>query len=187
MTPDRQCCKFCGDGIAIRPWQRSDVDALYEAARESIPTVGRWLPWCHENYTRADSEAWIGHCIMTWNAGEQYAFAIVAGDESRILGGVGLNKFDPDRQMANLGYWVRANGERRGIATQAVRLVSTFGFSLGFSQFEIVAALDNIASRRVAEKSGSHFQHVERRRIHFRGRRLDAAIYRLSPPEQNAT
>src|SRR5690348_7904893 len=84
MTPDRQCCKFCGDGIAIRPWQRSDVDALYEAARESISTVGRWLPWCHENYTRADSEAWIGHCITTWNAGEQYAFAIVRSEERRV-------------------------------------------------------------------------------------------------------
>ncbi|MER3546747.1 MAG: N-acetyltransferase [Rhodanobacteraceae bacterium] len=176
---------FRGDGIVIRPWWRGDIDVLYEAARESIPTVGRWLPWCHENYARADSEAWIEHCATAWNAGEQYAFAIADEDESRILGGVGLNKFDPARQTANLGYWVRASAERQGIATQAVQLVSAFGFATGFTQFEIVAALDNIASRRVAEKSGTVFQRTERGRIHFREQKLDAAIYALLPPAQN--
>ncbi len=186
MSPDRSACEFHGDGIVIRPWQRNDASALYEAARESIDTVGRWLPWCHENYARADSAAWIEHCITTWDAGEQYAFAVLPDDRSRVLGGVGLNKFDGDRRMANLGYWVRASAERRGVATQAVRLVSAFGFELGFAQFEIVAPMDNLASRRVAEKSGARFVGIERSRIGFRGRRLDAAIYVLLPPAQNA-
>ncbi len=185
MMPEPAHCEFRGGGIVIRPWRREDIDALYEAARESIPTVGRWLPWCHEHYARADSEAWIAHCVTTWEAGEQYAFAIAVEEGSRILGGVGLNKCDQDRRMANLGYWVRASAERRGVATQAVRLVSTFGFEKGFAQFEIVAALDNIASRRVAEKSGARFQCIERGRIHFREQRLDAAIYALLPPAQN--
>jgi len=183
---DHAHCEFHGNGIAIRPWRRSDVDALYGAARESIGTVGRWLPWCHENYARADSEAWIERCLAMWEAEEEFVFAILADDGPHVLGGAGLNKFDRQRRIANLGYWMRSSAQGRGIATQAVRLVSAFGFEYGFAQLEIVAALDNLASRRVAEKSGARFQGVERGRIHFRGQRLDAAIYALLPPAQNS-
>ncbi|HJU26447.1 MAG TPA: GNAT family N-acetyltransferase, partial [Rhodanobacteraceae bacterium] len=141
MIPDRSGCLFAGDGIMIRPWRRADIDALYEAARESLDTVGRWLPWCHEDYARTDSEAWIQHCSAAWNAGEQYAFAILAEGAPRILGGVGLNKFDPVRRSANLGYWIRTGEQNRGIAARAVRLIGAFGFECGFGQLEIVAAV----------------------------------------------
>ena len=183
---DRMQCEFHGDGIAIRPWQRSDVDALYGAARESIGTVGRWLPWCHENYARTDSEAWIARCLAMWKAEEEFAFAILADDGLRVLGGAGLNKFDRARRIANLGYWVRSSAQGRGIATQAVRLISAFGFEYGFAQLEIVAALDNTASRRVAEKSDARFHRNEHGRIHFREQRLDAAIYLLTPAQNAA-
>ena len=169
----------------IRPWQSSDADSLYAAARASMSTVGRWLPWCHDKYARADSEAWIEHCWKSWDSGEQYAFAILADDESRVLGGAGLNRLDRARGMANLGYWVRTKAQGRGVATQAARLVGAFGFEHGFARLEIVAAIDNLPSRRVAEKSGARFQRIERGRIEFRGARLDAAIYLLTP-EQNA-
>ena len=182
---DRALCEFYGNGVAIRPWQRSDIDALYGAARESLDTVGRWLPWCHEHYSRADSEAWIERCLGMWKAEEEFAFASLADGESRLLGGVGLNKFHRPRKTANLGYWVRSSAQGCGVATQAVRLVGTFGFESGFAQLEIVAAIDNLPSRRVAEKSGARFQRIERGRIEFRGARLDAAIYLLTP-EQNA-
>lgn len=183
MMPERERCEFCADGILIRPWQRQDVDALYQAASESIATVGRWLPWCHEKYARADSEAWIEHCLAAWDAGGQFAFAILAADGSRIHGGVGLNKFDRARRAANLGYWIRPSAQNRGFATRAVRLISAFGFECGFRRLEIVAALDNIASLRVAEKSGAHYERIERARIPFRGTKLDAAIYVLLPAE----
>jgi RimJ/RimL family protein N-acetyltransferase len=186
MIPDRSRCVFAGNDTVIRPWRREDIDALYEAARESIRTVGHWLPWCHENYTRADSEAWIEHCSKAWNAREQYAFAILDARTSRLSGGVGLNRFDSARRQANLGYWVRSDAQGRGVATQAVHLIGAFGFECGFARLEIVAAIDNMASRRVAEKSGARFQHLEPGRIEFRGARLDAAIYLLTPPEQKA-
>ena len=183
---DHAHCEFHGKDIVVRPWRRSDVDALYEAAWESTGTVGRWLPWCNENYARTDSEAWIARCLAMWKVEEEFAFAILADDGARVLGGTGLNKFDCARRTANLGYWVRSGAQGRGIATQAVRLISAFGFEYGFAQFEIVAALDNIASRRVAEKSGARFQCIERGRIHFRERRLDAAIYLLTPAQNAA-
>ena len=183
---DRTHCEFRGRSMLIRPWQRNDVDSLYDAARESLGTVGRWLPWCHENYARTDSEAWLERCPAMWKAEEEFPFAILADDGLQVLGGVGLNKFDHTRRTANLGYWVRSGAQSRGVATQAVRLISAFGFEYGFAQLEIVAAVDNVASRRVAEKSGARYQGIEHGRIHFREQRLDAAIYLLTPAQNAA-
>ncbi|MBS0432101.1 MAG: GNAT family N-acetyltransferase [Proteobacteria bacterium] len=186
MVSQRAICEFRTHDVLIRPWQSGDADALYDAASQSVATVGKWLPWCHGGYSRADSEAWIAHCRTTWDAGEQYAFAIFDENATRVLGGVGLNQIDRAGGTANLGYWVRSDAQGRGIATQAARLIGAFGFEHGFAKLEIVAALDNRASRRVAEKSGARLVRIERGRIEFRGDKLDAAIYVLSPPEQNA-
>ena len=51
------------DGLAIsdgkvllRPYQRNDIERLYEAAIESVETVYPWLLWCHPKYGIAESE-----------------------------------------------------------------------------------------------------------------------------------
>jgi len=51
--------------LLIRPYREEDAGALYEAVRESLSEVSRWLPWCHENYSIEESRefkpsAWLG-------------------------------------------------------------------------------------------------------------------------------
>ena len=44
------------DGVVmVRPWQRRDAPALFEAARESIATVGAWVPGCLGSMTPTNS------------------------------------------------------------------------------------------------------------------------------------
>lgn len=45
--------------IILRPYQISDINYLYEAARESIAEVSVWLPWCHANYSIEESRTWV--------------------------------------------------------------------------------------------------------------------------------
>ncbi|MGL5096173.1 MAG: GNAT family N-acetyltransferase, partial [Planctomycetia bacterium] len=46
-------------------------------------------------------------------------------------------------------------------------------------RLEIVAAVDNHASRRVAEKAGAVFEGIARRRLLVHGASHDAAVYSL--------
>jgi len=62
---------------------------------------------------------------------------------------------------ANVGYWVRTGQTGQGIATAAVRRVARFGFEdLGLRRLELLVAVDNLASRRVAEKVGATFEGI---------------------------
>jgi len=168
--------------IALRPFQTGDAPLLFAAATESITTVGRWMPWCHPSYSERDSIDWVDRCQALWNSGEEYNFAIV-DLHGRLLGAAGLNHFNRVHNLANLGYWVRQSWQRNGIAVGTVRLLAQFGFAtIGLTRIEIIAAEDNIASRRVALKSGATFECLARNRLLVHDRPVTAAVYSLIPP-----
>ncbi|MDX1546796.1 MAG: GNAT family protein [Rhodothermales bacterium] len=170
--------------ILIRPYAEADAGALYEAARESVAEVGLWLPWCHEGYSRRDAAAWIAECPARWLRGEEHAFAIVEAGTGRYLGGVGLNAIHPLHRFANLGYWVRTTAAGRGTATAAARLAAAFGFrALGLVRVEIVVAVANAASLRVAEKTGAQREGILRRRLVCGERVDDAVLFSLIPDD----
>ena len=174
-----------GDGrLRLRPWRDDDADSLFEAARESVTSVARWLPWCHADYQRHEAVAWIARCRDGWHAGEHVALPIFDAVGGELLGAVGLNQFNRAHRIANLGYWVRQSRHGQGIATAACRLAARFGFEqLGLARIEIVVLPDNRASRRTAKKLGAQFEAIARHRLWMDGQPHDAAVYALIPAD----
>ncbi|WP_189440181.1 GNAT family N-acetyltransferase [Rhodanobacter panaciterrae] len=167
--------------LRLRPWQAQDAEDLFDAARSSVASVGRWLPWCHAGYERADAHAWISHCQDGWSRGEHFAFPIFDLHTGELLGGAGLNQRNRQHRSANLGYWVRQSRHGEGIAAHAAALVARFGFEqLGLIRIEIVVMPDNHASRRTAEKTGARFEAIARQRLWANGLAHDAAVYGLT-------
>jgi RimJ/RimL family protein N-acetyltransferase len=165
--------------IRIRPYRRGDEALLHEAARESLPEVSLWLPWCHANYSMADAVEWVGTRPAAFDRGEQYDF-VIAGDKERFLGGCGLNRIDAENRTANLGYWVRTSATRRGVASAAIRRLADFAFSsTDLVRLEILAAVGNLASRRAAEKAGALREGILHDRLIVLGRPSDAVVYAI--------
>jgi len=52
-------------------------------------------------------------------------------------------------------------------------------------RIEIVAAVDNIPSQRVAEKAGARREGVLRNRLFINGESLDAVLFSLVPEDLN--
>jgi RimJ/RimL family protein N-acetyltransferase len=172
-------------GTLIRPLVPDDRDSVYAAVRESIDTVGRWMSWCHPDYSMREVDQWIATCERNWNVDcADREFGIFDEEGGEVLGGVGINQINCVNSFANLGYWVRASRTGSGIASTAARLAAQFAFrELKLSRIEIVARVDNIASRRVAEKIGARFECIARHRLLYKGRPYDAALYSLLPGE----
>jgi ribosomal-protein-serine acetyltransferase len=166
--------------VVLRPYQLEDIDELYVAARESIAEVGRWLPWCHYDYTRDESSTWVGSRPQAWRDGIDYSFAIIDRASDRLVGGCGLNQFDYDRQRCNLGYWVRTSATRKGFATAAALLLARWGVEvLKLERMEVLAAVGNIASQRVAVKVGAMREGIARSRIRIRDVQYNAVVFSL--------
>jgi len=165
----------------VRPYEPGDAPALWEAVRESVVEVSRWLDWCHPQYSLAEAEGWIRSRDPLAAEGREYSFAIVGGDEGRFLGGCGLNQINRVHRFANLGYWVRTSATGQGVATAAARQVAQFAFAnTDLVRLEIVCAVGNDASQRVAARAGAVREGVLKDRLLVHGRPVDAVMYSLT-------
>jgi ribosomal-protein-serine acetyltransferase len=171
--------------LCLRPFELSDAPAFAAAALESVETVGVWMPWCHDQYTVADAEAWIQLTIQNMNSDIAYDFGIFTGDGKTLLGGVGLNQINRLHNFGNVGYWVRQSRQGKGVASRAAREMIRFGFDeKKMTRLEIVAAEGNLPSCRVAEKAGGRFECIARNRLVIRGEPRDAAMYSVIPGQR---
>jgi ribosomal-protein-serine acetyltransferase len=167
--------------LAMRPYRAEDTRLLYVAASESRETIGRWMPWCHDGYAEGDSATWVEKCQASWQRGDAYNFALFDRG-GQFVGAAGINHINRVHQLANLGYWVRQSRQREGFAVDAVKLTAAFAFeTLRLMRIEIVAAADNVGSRRVAEKAGALFECLARNRLLIRDKPVTAAVYSLIP------
>lgn len=179
---------FSSDGISIRRYQVTDIPLLHEAVRESINEISPWMPWCHPDYSMEDSAAWVLSRDEAWANEVEHSFVITDAETGAFLGAVGLNQFNRDHQFANLGYWVRSSRAGRGVATTATLLTARFGLrKLALQRIEILAAVGNKPSQRVAEKAGAKNEGVLRNRLSLRGQPHDAVMYSLIPSDPNVS
>jgi len=172
------------DQITLRRYEPDDAELLFEAARESGEEVFPFLEWCHPDYQIEESHNWIALVYQKWLKGEWFDFAIFDSKTQRYLGGCGLNDIRLPQFTANLGYWIRSSETGRGIATESTRLLANFAFAhLALQRVEIVIAADNLASIRVAEKSGAILEGSLRSTLFLHGTPTDALLYSLIPSD----
>ncbi|HKQ70846.1 MAG TPA: GNAT family N-acetyltransferase [Polyangiaceae bacterium] len=166
--------------VRIRPYETDDIPRAFEAAKQSYVELSPFMPWCHADYSIEETRSWITERIAAFAARTDYCFAVVSGDDGTLLGGCGPSGIDTANRRANLGYWIRTDATRRGAATTATRLLADWAFEhTALARLEIVTAIDNAASRRVAEKVGAFREGVARSRLLLRGAMHDAVIFSI--------
>jgi len=172
------------EDILLRPFQVEDLDSLYQAARESLTELKPWMSWAHDGYSRDEAENFIKITRARWEERTLFAFAIVDADNGDILGGCSLSNKHPVYHYCNVGYWVRTSRHGSGIAGRAAKLAARYGFEhADIIRAEVVIALENKKSRRVAEKIGAHYEGILYNRMVVGKAIYDAYMYSLLPSD----
>src|SRR5262245_56015899 len=168
--------------ITLRPFHIDDSVRLHEAVQESLNELKPWMSWATEEYTQLTAREYITITKARWEERTLFAFAITRDNE--IVGGCTLSSIHPVYHFCNVGYWVRTSCHGQGIAGRAAKLAVRFGFEhLGLIRAEIVVAVGNKASMRVAEKIGAHYEGVLLNRMIVGKSIYDAHMYSLLPSD----
>ena len=164
-------------GEWLRPAEPSQAEALYEAVDASRDALAPWLPWCSARYTLASAEAFLAEATL-----EHRTLIFPDHDSPAVLGAVSPMPVDRYDGVWKLGYWVRADAQRRGLARRAAATLCQAAFAASTVQrVSILVAVDNAPSRRVAEALGAELEGVLKSRLLLPNGRHDAAIYGLVP------
>lgn len=170
------------EGLVIREFLDDDAEAFANAARESVDTVGRWMPWCTSAFSEQNALDWFELCRSGRSSQAGYEFGVFAQASGKLMGGVGLNSINHQHLFCNLGYWVRQSAQRRGVALRTVQAMLPYAFNtLGMQRVEIVIADGNTASEALARKIGAQFEGKARNRLQLHGRPVSAAMFSLVP------
>lgn len=170
--------------VLLRPFLPADAADIHAAVQESGDELSLWMPDLNARMAVDDMRSWIDLTHNWLEEGTAYNFAVVDAKGGQFLGGCGLTQITRRHLFANLYYWVRSSRTGNGVATALVPLLARFGFdNVGLHRIEIVVAVGNDASVRVAEKAGAVYEGTLRNRIHMHGRVYDARLFSLIPAD----
>ena len=145
--------------LILRPFEPTDLIDFNAYAK--IPDVGERAGWHHHRSMEESAE------ILNSFLANKSNFALFHKQDKKVMGSLGLNpswtsRNDKYRHLGakEIGYVLAKDYWGNGLATEAAASVVAYGFSnLDIEAFGIAHFIENIASRRVAEKCG--FTYVE--------------------------
>ncbi|MBA3744900.1 GNAT family N-acetyltransferase [Sporichthya sp.] len=116
--------------VRLDRWRPDDLDDQYAAVDVSREHLGGFMPWSH-GYERAGAEWFLGDSARSW--ADRTAFNYRVSDPTvgpdRVLGSAGLmSRRGPG--TLEIGYWVRSDAVRRGLARRASAALTQAGFAL---------------------------------------------------------
>ena len=137
-----------GPGFLLRPWRVEDARWYVESRDEEI------FRWTEErrDLTLKDAEAGIRQANKDPNA---VCLAIVDSTSGELLGNIALAFRENNRVSAEIMYWLAPQARGRGLATDAVKLLSAWAFEvLGLERLTLKTRRGNRRSEVVAERAG---------------------------------
>ncbi len=176
------------ENLVLRPLRRRDANSLEEAVQVSLADLQPWLPWAAE-YDQHMATRFIRESLNAWTEGRAYDFSIRYPDRpERHLGNVSIWWVSKQNAVGEIGYWIRSDETRRGIATEATMRILQVGFEeLAMHKIQLRIAVGNTGSERIAEKLGFVREGVLREEVKVGPRWLDHSSWSLLESEWRAT
>ena len=143
------------ENYQIRPVEIKDVANYYLFINENKERISGYFPsTLSYNKDLESTTAFISDRISLWEKKEFLSFVIVDEHTQRIVGTVFLKDFDWNVKRCEFGFFIDGKYEGKGIISNAVSHVIKWCFSeLSLHKIFMRIAIDNTASRRVAEKN----------------------------------
>ncbi|MCF6289092.1 MAG: GNAT family N-acetyltransferase [Proteobacteria bacterium] len=174
--------KFNNERLSLARLQKSDVVDMYHALKNSIPEISPWLSWLTPQYDLNSADGFVKLQINNWHKDIEYTFAI-RDTQGEYIGNISLHMFDSVNDVASIGYWVDTQKAGNGYCTQALKLlVANTLTQLNLIRIEVIVAVENIASQKVALNAGSTFEAILKNRIRLHNKAVDAKVYAFFNP-----
>ena len=170
------------DQLSLSILSLSDAREIFKLVDENRIYLRKTLPWLDEVNSLDEQISYISHCISDYELYKGIMYSV--SSDGDIIGTIGLNSIDYENRSCGVGYWVSEEFAGKGIATRCCsRLIDHCFNDLNLHRFVLEAAIENIASCRVAEKLGLRLEGVIKDREWLYDRFLDANLYAVTKPE----
>jgi RimJ/RimL family protein N-acetyltransferase len=150
----------------LRCWEPTDATRLKDALDASVEHLRPWMPWAHDEPSPLASVAERLRLFRgRFDLDQEYVYGVFAVDDREVLGGAGLHPRSGPGSL-EIGYWIRPERVRQGLATEASAALTQAAFrTCRVDRVEIHVDPANVASLGVPTKLGFRREATLRRRL----------------------
>jgi ribosomal-protein-serine acetyltransferase len=164
-----------GDGLELTASTARDADEAFAVVDAERERMREWLPWVDGTIDVSVEREFL-RGIEAVNAAGAGMHATLRLDGT-FCGVVGL-RLDLLHRSAEIGYWLSERYVGRGLMIRSVAAMFDAGVGpLGMHRLELLAAMGNARSRRIAERLGMSFEGVRREAEELASGFVDLAMY----------
>ncbi|MEZ5425338.1 MAG: GNAT family protein [Pyrinomonadaceae bacterium] len=141
------------ENLELRMVDEKYAPETFRVVRENLEHLGKWLPFANENYTEQTARDFFRTQLekIRENGGAVYSIFW----ENELIGGIGFDNFDREAKTAEIGYWLAADRQGKGIITRSCRTVLKQAFGVfGLERIFIKCRAGNLKSRAIPERLG---------------------------------
>lgn len=144
---------WVSDSIELRQLAEEDVVELTELIDRNRPYLREWLPWLDNSTSITDSARFIGR--STEQAKDQNGLTLGILFDGKLAGVIGQHYVDSLNRRTEIGYWLDAAHQGRGIVTRAVARLTDYAFrEQDCNRVILQCAAENTKSRAIPERLG---------------------------------
>lgn len=172
------------DNYSIRPICEDDALEFYHLVERNRVRLSYFPNILKANKDLNSAKTLIIERIGLSEKREFFTFVIIDNMTDEVVGAIFLYNFDWIIAKAEMGFFLDNNFEGKGIITKSAFHVINYCFSiLGLNKIFMRISMENISSKRVAEKSGFVIEGVLRKEFMMPdGELIDMAYYGLLKP-----
>jgi ribosomal-protein-serine acetyltransferase len=175
------------DEVVLVLAEERHAQAMTDLISRNQKRLARWEPWAEQPATVDGTRAYIRAALEDFLRGSQVSTIIALDGGRRFIGRCGM-RINPHSSSGDVGYWIDAEYEGRGITRRATQaLVSSAFNELGLKRVDLRTSVENMRSRALAEHLGFSFEGIHARGLRFASRTDDLALYTVSAEQWAAT
>lgn len=162
----------------MRPVRESDIDAVLDIVTRNYEHLRTFMEWAKPDYSRKAADEWVSRAAVRKSESDPLNFCIFRGD--RMIGTIGFGYFDPDPKVTEIGYWIDASEQGKGITGEATRKLLDLAFrDLGMNRVQIRCADANVRSAAIPRRLGFVEEGRQRQHVFRDGKVYDFLIFGL--------
>jgi len=134
--------------------REEDGDEVNAAICASWSELRVWMPWAKSLPPLEESRSHARGAVWKWQHRTEFDFSIRLRQSGQFVGKCALHTLETGVERAEIGYWLDSRFVGRGLMSEAVARLVTFGDELGFGRLELRCDARNRRSRNVARRLG---------------------------------
>jgi ribosomal-protein-serine acetyltransferase len=171
-----------GKNLELRLYQLSDAEMLNRLIEDNFRHIKKWSAWLKDGRSIENTHAFIERNLKQFANRERFALGVWF--ENQMAGPIEFNYLDWQNRKTEIGFWLGESFQGRGLITKSCRALVDYAFDeLNLNRVEMRCGVENLKSRKIAEKLGFWEEGIIRDAEWLHDRFVDFVIYGMLADE----